>query len=91
MEMILERTAEPAGEQALVERARRGDRAAFGELVERSMRRAYRVALGLVGSPEDARDLSQEAFVRAFAARRRLDPREKLFTRKHDPYKEVER
>ncbi len=79
MEMVLERTAELTGEQALeqalVERARRGDRAAFGELVEGSMRRAYRVALGLVGSPEDALDLSQDAFVRAFAARRRLDPR----------------
>ena len=77
--MILERSGEPSGEQTLVARARRGDRAAFGELVERSMRRAYRVALGLVGSPEDARDLSQEAFVRAFAARRRLDPRRPFY------------
>jgi RNA polymerase sigma-70 factor (ECF subfamily) len=38
------------------------------------MRRAYAVALGLVGSPEDARDLSQEAFARAFRAREKLDP-----------------
>ncbi len=61
--MVLEQATELASEQAeqaLVERARRGDRAAFGELVEGSMRRAYRVALGLVGSPEDARDLAAE-------------------------------
>ena len=77
--MVLEQSAEQAGEQALVERARHGDRAAFGELVERSMRRAYHVALGLVGSPEDALDLSQDAFVRAFAARRRLDPRRPFY------------
>jgi RNA polymerase sigma-70 factor (ECF subfamily) len=38
------------------------------------MRRAYYAALGLIGSPEDAMDLSQEAFVRAFQARHRLDP-----------------
>jgi RNA polymerase sigma-70 factor (ECF subfamily) len=38
------------------------------------MRRAYFAALGLVGSREDALDLSQEAFARAFRARRSLDP-----------------
>lgn len=38
------------------------------------MRPAYFAALGLVGSHDDALDLSQEAFARAFRARRRLDP-----------------
>jgi RNA polymerase sigma-70 factor, ECF subfamily len=38
------------------------------------MRPAYFAALGLVGSREDALDLSQEAFARAFRARRTLDP-----------------
>ena len=51
-----------------------GTRRAFGQLVERYMRRAYYAALGLVGSHEDAMDLSQEAFVRAYRARERLDP-----------------
>ncbi len=62
-------------EQELVRLARDGDRDAFSRLVERYMRRAYYVALGLVGSHEDALDLSQEAFARAYRARRRLDPR----------------
>ncbi|MFO7588696.1 MAG: RNA polymerase sigma factor [Gemmatimonadota bacterium] len=55
-------------------RARNGDAAAFGELVRRHMRRAYLVSLGLVGSHEDALDLSQEAFARALRASRTLDP-----------------
>jgi RNA polymerase sigma-70 factor (ECF subfamily) len=63
-----------ASERALVQRARAGDRRAFGELVTRYMRRAYYAALGLVGSHEDALDLSQEAFARAFRARANLDP-----------------
>ncbi len=61
-------------ERVLVQRARAGDRQAFGELVERYMRRAYYVALGLTGSHDDALDLSQEAFVRAYRARASLDP-----------------
>ena len=60
--------------QATRERWVAGDTAAFGELVERYMRRAYRSALGLVGSREDALDLSQEAFARAYRARRTFDP-----------------
>lgn len=78
MEMVLEQQSEPADDRVLIERVVRGDKAAFGVLVERTMRRAYRVALGLVGSHEDALDLSQEAFARAFRARRSLDP-EKAF------------
>ncbi|UCC47328.1 MAG: sigma-70 family RNA polymerase sigma factor [Gemmatimonadota bacterium] len=73
MEIALGEEAE-ASERALVLRARAGDRGAFGELVTRYMRRAYYVALGLVGSHDDALDLSQEAFVRAFRARASLDP-----------------
>lgn len=58
----------------LIRRAQAGDAEAFGRLVERYMRRAYYSALSLVGSREDALDISQEAFVRAFRARQTLDP-----------------
>jgi RNA polymerase sigma-70 factor (ECF subfamily) len=61
-------------EAILVRRARAGETAAFGELVSIYMQRCYYAALGMVGSPQDAQDLSQEAFVRAFRARERLDP-----------------
>lgn len=63
-----------ASDSSLVRRAQAGDARAFGALVERYMMRAYYVALGLVGSHEDALELSQEAFVRVYSARRSLDP-----------------
>jgi len=73
VEMTLERTTDES-DALLVRRAKSGDTRAFGTLVQRYMRRAYYAALGLVGSSEDARDLSQEAFVRAFRARHTIDP-----------------
>lgn len=49
----------------LVERARRGDAAAFDELTERHLDAAYGLALALLGSPDEAEDTVQDAFVRA--------------------------
>ncbi len=46
-----------------------GDAGAFEKIVTVTMNRAYSVALGLVGNEEDARDLSQEAFIAAHRAR----------------------
>lgn len=48
-----------------VERARRGDAAAFETLVRRHFRAAYAVALAVVGNRFDAEDVCQDAFVRA--------------------------
>jgi RNA polymerase sigma-70 factor (ECF subfamily) len=61
-------------DMVLVRQAQAGDAAAFGHLVERYMRRAYFAALSLVGSREDALDLSQEAFARAYRSRDAIDP-----------------
>ena len=61
-------------ERELVAQAKSGDRQAFGALVTSYMRRAYYAALGLVGSHDDALDLSQEAFARAFRSSQYLDP-----------------
>ncbi len=63
-----------ASEPALMGWARRGDSAAFGELVRRHMRRGYRAALSLVGSHDDAMDLSQDAFARALKHAAKMDP-----------------
>ena len=56
------------GDAELASKAKRGDIDAFGELVERYKERAYMIALGFVGNADDAMDLSQEAFVKAFKA-----------------------
>jgi RNA polymerase sigma-70 factor (ECF subfamily) len=53
-------------EEALIERCRRGSRQAFELIVRKYMKDAYFIALGLVGNREDALDLSQEAFFRAY-------------------------
>ena len=54
----------------LVARARQGDPAAFGELVERHRAAVYRAALAALGSHAEAEDAAQDAFLLAF---RRLD------------------
>ena len=54
----------------LVMRARQGDPAAFGELVDRHRAAVYRAALAALGSPADAEDTAQDAFLLAY---RRLD------------------
>jgi RNA polymerase sigma-70 factor (ECF subfamily) len=43
------------------------------------MKDAYFIALGLVGNREDALDLSQEAFIRAFSNIKQLNPDKKFF------------
>ena len=50
----------------LVERARKGDRDAFRELVERYQRKIATLALGMLRNREDALDVVQETFTKAF-------------------------
>ena len=53
-------------DQSLVEACRAGRTEAFDVLVERYQERLYPTILRLTGSPEDAEDVLQDAFVRAF-------------------------
>ena len=50
----------------LVDAARQGDQRAFDELVRRTYAETYTLAFRLVGSEEDARDVTQEAYLRAY-------------------------
>jgi RNA polymerase sigma-70 factor (ECF subfamily) len=56
-------TSEVPTDGELVQRAKRGEEAAFGRLVERYQRPAYAVALSVTGRHEDAEDAAQEAFL----------------------------
>jgi len=59
----------------LVLRARRGDVDAYNRLVNRWEKRVYNYLLKLTGNREDALDLSQEAFLKAYQSLRKLaDP-----------------
>jgi RNA polymerase sigma-70 factor (ECF subfamily) len=66
-------------DQDVIERWRKGDKKAFEVLVRRHMADAYLTALGFTGNVEDARDLSQDAFVKAFQARRQFDPQRPFY------------
>ena len=57
---------EGVSDPELVERARRGDDAAFGTLVDRHRTSVFRAALAALGTREDAEEVAQEAFVAAY-------------------------
>ena len=63
-----------SAEEALwVARVRGGDSAAFAALYERYERRIYAFVYRMMGNPEDACDLTQETFLKAFRALERTD------------------
>ncbi|MFH1373846.1 MAG: RNA polymerase sigma factor [bacterium] len=53
-------------DMVLVMDIKAGSKKAFGKLVERHKKSAFRIALGLVGNKDDAYDISQEAFMRVY-------------------------
>lgn len=53
-------------ERQLVERARRGDREAYEDLVRRKVAAVYRTALAVLGNEADAHDAVQETFLAAW-------------------------
>ena len=55
-----------------MEAARRGDRDAFNELVRSTYRDIYSLAYRLTGNRDDAADVVQDAYVRAYRAIRRF-------------------
>lgn len=63
--------AEPE-DAALVTAAQRGDRSAFDKLVRRSYTDTYTLAYRLTGNEEDARDVAQEAYLRAYRGLKRF-------------------
>lgn len=62
----------PEEMQALIEAAKEGDRSAFDEIVRRTYRDVYSLAVRLTGDEEDASDVVQEVYVRAYKAIRRF-------------------
>lgn len=69
-------TVEPSDrEKKLLAKAKQGDAEAFGKLVESYQRRVYTVIYRFVRNHNDADDLAQEAFIRAYNAMDRFDLR----------------
>lgn len=68
------------GDEQLVGLAQDGHRQAFEVLVERYKHKAYQVAFDFTRDREEAKDLSQEAFLRAYTHIGRFDRRAAFYT-----------
>jgi len=64
----------------LILRSKKGELDAFGELVERHQSLVINFCYRMLGNREDAEDIAQETFLRAFAAIRSFQPRAKFST-----------
>src|SRR6266700_3052936 len=67
-EVLKPAAADPTEEQVLVRRARQGDLAAYDDLVRRYQERIYATIYHMTSNHEDANDLAQETFIKAFQA-----------------------
>ena len=67
-------------EQALVERARAGDTQAFTQLVDRYERKIFRLARNITQNDEDAEDVLQESFLKAYSNLENFQMHSKFYT-----------
>ena len=63
---------------ALIQRARLGDQAAWMALVGEHQQAVFRLAYLILGDPDDAEDVAQETFIRAYRWLNRFDERRPL-------------
>ncbi len=74
------RRVEPATEQALIEQCRRQDFDAFGKIVDLYQARVLGFIRKMVRGQEEALDLTQEVFIKAYQGFARFDGRSSLRT-----------
>lgn len=67
-------------DRELVDRARSGDREAFGLIVRRHQPRIHRLAVHMLRDRAEAEDVAQETFIRAYRALDRFDGRSEPYT-----------
>lgn len=68
------------GDEELVALAQKGDRRAFEELVDRHKQKAFHIAFDFARDREEAKDLSQDAFLKAFMNLKKFDGRSGFYT-----------
>ena len=67
-------------DRELVDKARDGNTAAFGELVKKHQQRIHRLAIHMLRDRAEAEDVTQETFIRAYQALARFDGRSEPYT-----------
>jgi RNA polymerase sigma-70 factor, ECF subfamily len=68
------------GDLELVHRSQSGDTKAFGELVTRYRTKTFNMICGIVGNENDAWDLAQEGFLKAWRSIKRFQGRSSFYT-----------
>ncbi|UCE42458.1 MAG: sigma-70 family RNA polymerase sigma factor [Candidatus Aminicenantes bacterium] len=66
-------------EREILEVVQKGDKEAYGAIVKRYMHSAYYIALGFVHNQQDALDVSQDAFIKAFRKIKMFDTSKPFF------------
>lgn len=64
----------------LVQKAKKGNRAAFGELANRYYEMVYVLAYGVVNNREVARDVTQDVFIKVYERLHKFDEKSKFKT-----------
>lgn len=80
METIQKKTTEVADELTLVRAAKVGDLEAFSELVRRYDRNVFRIAQHITHNEEDAQDVVQDAFLKAYQNLGQFQEQSKFYT-----------
>lgn len=80
LEMTPSPPADLFDETALVDRARVGDAEAFSQLVDRYERKIYRLAKHITQNDEDAEDVLQETFLKAYSHLDSFEGQSKFYT-----------
>src|SRR5438477_6439837 len=80
METIQKKAGEDTSEMALVQAAKKGDLEAFSELVKRYDRNVFRIAQHITHNEEDAQDVVQDAFLKAYQNLEQFQGNSKFYT-----------
>jgi RNA polymerase sigma-70 factor (ECF subfamily) len=81
MGAIQPKVSEPVSDElALVESAKAGDVAAFEELIRRYDRNVFRIAQHITQNREDAEDVVQDAFIKAYSNLKQFQGQSKFYT-----------
>ena len=80
MEAIESKVGEPTDEAALVAAAKAGDIGAFEDLVKRYDRNVFRIAQHITQNREDAEDVVQDAFLKAYGNLEQFQGQSKFYT-----------